>query len=610
MFLGLAVPAAVLIRQGFVQLELQEFRRQQLVAEDLVGRIDASLAAAIAVENARPFTDFQFSRAIEGSSNLVQLSPLSSPEPAGEFPGAMGYFQVDASGRLSTPLLPSAGDAGPALDAAELGARRAASGRLTDVLAANGLVRAPAGERSEAARLAFEQERAEEPNRAAIEARQEPLPSRGQAAFDDLAVANATVDERADLDAAAASGRSSVSPAELRELGVVSVADIMTFANDAETLRFSSLETDHLLLFRNAWRDGERFIQGMLIDRDVFVAEAHRGRFLGAGLAAGTRMTISVAGTELMTMDNGARGADELVDGAPLYAARLSPPLAEIELALSAGALERGAGFSLLVWTAVVLFGVLIGGFTAMYRFGLEQIRLARRQQSFVSAVSHELKTPLTSIRMYGEMLKSGWASETKKQSYYDFICDEGERLSRLIDNVLQLARLNRDGPAVALEPIVVAELFDVIRSKLATQAERAGFSLEFEIEPAVRESAVKVDCDALTQVFINLVDNGIKFSSGAKRKDIVVSARAFDRGRVVFAVRDFGPGIPPADMKRLFELFFRPDNELTRATAGTGIGLALVQQLAAAMGGRVDVRNADPGAEFRIVLPIASGRA
>ncbi|HUF72866.1 MAG TPA: ATP-binding protein, partial [Gammaproteobacteria bacterium] len=73
----------------------------------------------------------------------------------------------------------------------------------------------------------------------------------------------------------------------------------------------------------------------------------------------------------------------------------------------------------------------------------------------------------------------------------------------------------------------------------------------------------------------------------------------------IVFAVRDFGPGIPPSAMKRLFELFYRPDNELTRTTAGTGIGLALVRQLVTAMSGRVDVRNRDPGAEFRVVLPL-----
>jgi signal transduction histidine kinase len=207
---------------------------------------------------------------------------------------------------------------------------------------------------------------------------------------------------------------------------------------------------------------------------------------------------------------------------------------------------------------------------------------------------------------MYGEMLKSGWADDARKQVYYDYIFDEGERLSRLIDNVLQLARLNNGGPALAIEPIAVGELLDVLRSRLSSQAERAGFSLELRAEPDVADTVISADVDALIQVFINLVDNAIKFSADAATKEIQIGARRRDRASVVFAVRDFGPGIPPPEMKRLFELFYRPDNELTRTTAGTGIGLALVRQLITAMAGRVDVKNQDPGAEFRIVLPTA----
>jgi signal transduction histidine kinase len=205
---------------------------------------------------------------------------------------------------------------------------------------------------------------------------------------------------------------------------------------------------------------------------------------------------------------------------------------------------------------------------------------------------------------MYGEMLKSGWADEQKKQTYYEYIFDEGERLSRLIDNVLQLARLNKDGPTTMSEPVAISEVLDVIRSKLSTLAERAGFELKFVIEPAASDAVISADVDALTQIFINLIDNAIKFSGEAAAKEIVITARCPDKNNVVLAVRDFGPGIPPVAMKRLFELFYRPDNELTRTTAGTGIGLALVKQLVTAMSGRVDVKNQDPGAEFRLSFP------
>ena len=115
--------------------------------------------------------------------------------------------------------------------------------------------------------------------------------------------------------------------------------------------------------------------------------------------------------------------------------------------------LQVGVNLALVVAlvVALLLTLVLCGGFYLLYRLGLGQIQLARQQQDFVSAVSHELKTPLTSIRMYGEILREGWASEEKKKRYYDYIHDESERLSRLISNVLQLARMTHNDLQVDL---------------------------------------------------------------------------------------------------------------------------------------------------------------
>ena len=112
------------------------------------------------------------------------------------------------------------------------------------------------------------------------------------------------------------------------------------------------------------------------------------------------------------------------------------------------------------------------------------------------------------------------------------------------------------------------------------------------------------VDADCAAQIFINLVDNALKFAAGAADKSVEISARRTTDGGTLFAVRDFGPGVPKSQMKKVFELFYRAENELTRETVGTGIGLSLVRQLAAAMDARVDVRNCDPGAEFRLQFP------
>jgi signal transduction histidine kinase len=384
---------------------------------------------------------------------------------------------------------------------------------------------------------------------------------------------------------------------------------VRTFASEIDPFELGVLDTGHLVLFRNVWREGQRYVQGALLDRGVFVTSAIEAPYRGSSVASASHLGVAFQGRALdrFAADAGAyrSSAGELA-GTVLHRVRLSPPFGDVELTFLVDALPRAPGAALLAWIAVTLAAVLSGGFLLMYRFAAGQMRLARQQQDFVSAVSHELKTPLTSIRMYGEMLKAGWADDAKRQTYYDYIHSESERLSRLIENVLQLARLTRNTQRFDLKSITVAELLGLVRSKVATQVERAGFELAVRNE-APEGTAVVVDADCVAQVFINLVDNALKFSAGAAVKKVDIAARRGSDGAVLFTVRDYGPGVPKAQMKKIFELFYRAENELTRETVGTGIGLALVRQLTTAMGARVDVRNCEPGAEFRVHFPQGS---
>jgi signal transduction histidine kinase len=167
---------------------------------------------------------------------------------------------------------------------------------------------------------------------------------------------------------------------------------------------------------------------------------------------------------------------------------------------------------------------------------------------------------------------------------------------------------LTRNTQRFDMKPVAVTELLDMVRSKVGSQVERAGFKLELRNE-APGDTALTVDADAFAQIFINLVDNALKFSASAAHKAVELASRRESDGGVLFTVRDFGPGVPKSQMKKIFELFYRPADELTRETVGTGIGLALVRQLAAAMGARVDVRNREPGAEFRVHFASAQRR-
>ena len=385
---------------------------------------------------------------------------------------------------------------------------------------------------------------------------------------------------------------------------------ISTFESEIDPLEFSLLDSGHFVLYRKVWRDGERFIQGLLIDQQAFITEVIDTPFMETTLSGMSDLIIAHQDDVLQTVSgrgayNYPNGSQEL-DGALLYRNRLSAPLDSLELIFSIKRLPPGPGASVLGWTTIIIAIVFLGCFYFLYRLGMSQINVARQQQDFVSAVSHELKTPLTSIRMYGEMLKEGWADDEKRQTYYEYIHLESERLTRLISNVLQLAKITRNEPSFDLQPTRVGNLISNVESKIANQVKGAGFELKFNRDDETDRTSIMIDEDCFAQIIINLVDNAIKFSENADHKAIEITSKLTGDKQVLFAVRDFGPGVAKDQMKKIFQLFYRSESELTRETVGTGIGLAIVHQLTVAMNGKVDIINREPGAEFRVTFSIA----
>lgn len=380
---------------------------------------------------------------------------------------------------------------------------------------------------------------------------------------------------------------------------------IRTFESEIDPFEMSLLDNGHIVLYRKVWRDKQRYIQGMLVEQSTFLSGIMENSFHDTSLAQMSELISAYQGNVLaafsVTAGEPYQTGTDTLRGALLYQTRLSAPLDHLELIFTIQHLPAGPGGAVIAWIAVILFLLLSTGFYAIYRLGLGQINLITQQQDFVSAVSHELKTPLTSIRMYGEMLREGWAKEDKKREYYDYIHDESERLTRLINNVLQLARMTRNGLQVQLKTVSAGELMDMIGSKIESQTKRAGFDLKLNCPADCTTQILQVDPDYFTQIIINLVDNAIKFSAKSEIKAIDIECDAQQDSRVVFKVRDYGPGIAKDQLKKIFKLFYRSENELTRETVGTGIGLALVHQLATTMKGTVDVVNVEPGVEFRV---------
>ncbi len=669
-FLALAVPTTILIVQAFSELKWEAFHQHRVLAEELSGRIDQRLVQLINEEETRSFADYAFLNVAENSAaNLLQRSPLSTYPVKPSIPGLIGYFQVDANGLFTTPLLPKAPDTatGYGIPAAERQQRLALQNRIRQILSDNKLVRSrettpsdkefdatasglakteqdtggtrqdfdlsssfsqvtqPAEEipaqaafdRLNTARNLSEAEKKQKAGKTLGRVEDLKLDQRYQteSAVKDLpspAAAKAPVPEKRARKELITLPEPSTAPAlEGNEIADViqSGIRIRTFESEIDPFEFSLLDSGHLVLFRKVWRDGQRFIQGALIEQQPFLQGVIDSAFQETTLSRMSDLIVAYQG-EVFSVFNGQKtgsylaSAEEL-KGALLYRTRLTDPMSDLELIFSINHLPSGPGASVVTWLAAILLLVLCGGFFLMYRLGSKQIELTLQQQDFVSAVSHELKTPLTSIRMYGEMLREGWTSEEKKKSYYDFIFEESERLSRLINNVLQLARLTRNKVQAEIKPTGAAELLDTIRSKISSQVERAGFELNLNSAGDLEEVTVNVDIDHFAQIIINLVDNALKFAAQAEKRviDINFSRRRDDTA--VFAVRDYGPGVAKNQMKKIFRLFYRSENELTRETVGTGIGLALVHQLAQRMNGKIDVINRDPGAEFQLTLPI-----
>jgi hypothetical protein len=165
---------------------------------------------------------------------------------------------------------------------------------------------------------------------------------------------------------------------------------VRTFASEIDPFEFGVLDTGHLVLFRNVWRGGQRYVQGALVDRAAFVAAAVETPFRASAVGGVSQLAVALQGRTLdrLAADGAAyrSGAGELA-GTVLHRARLSPPFGDLELTFLVDRLPRAPGTSLLAWVAVTLAAVLCGGFLFMYRFGVGQLRLARQQQDFVSAV-------------------------------------------------------------------------------------------------------------------------------------------------------------------------------------------------------------------------------
>jgi two-component system phosphate regulon sensor histidine kinase PhoR len=246
----------------------------------------------------------------------------------------------------------------------------------------------------------------------------------------------------------------------------------------------------------------------------------------------------------------------------------------------------------------VILAGLLVLGFAIR-----RERRLNELKSEFISNVSHELKTPLSIISMFGEMLAEGRTkSPEQAHEYAEIIWRESVRLGRLIDNVLDFAKIERGmGVYEFADDMDIIEVVDRAIELSGRRVQAAEMTLESNIPPELPR--VRLDANAYTLAALNLIDNAIKYAHDGKKIALTLAQRD---DRIVLSVRDWGSGIDPEEHERIFERFYRAKAIRLKPIRGSGIGLALVRHIAKAHGGDVDVESApDKGSTFSIWIPI-----
>ena len=274
---------------------------------------------------------------------------------------------------------------------------------------------------------------------------------------------------------------------------------------------------------------------------------------------------------------------------------------------------ERIRRQSTRFFTVALMLVVTLGiGMTLLYRSVRAELEQARRMQNFVAAVTHELRTPVSTIRLHAEMLLEGWASDPLKQKeYYKRIVRETDRLSVLVERVLEKSRIKENRRSV--EPGDLNEIVSTLASDLAHAPYEGEPVDDLRVELAPDLPPVWMTLEAVTGILTNLVENARKY---APAKDEPILVRTLLEGdRVLLQVHDRGPGVPAEEREKIFEAFYRVGSEATRTTTGTGLGLHLVRIHAEACRARESVLDREGGGSifqvaFEIAPPVEEPRA
>ena len=603
--IGLALPLGYLVVQSYRSLEAEEAATLSFFAEALFDEIQESAAALIRREEARPIDAY------------TAVASALSGLPAEDY--IRGYFQNNPDGSFQTPHR-SAARAALAPRVAELEEanrvfnRKRAEGtdRIRPEVADTvpdetrkdqagfaGRYLDPSRSQRSKSYLGERDSRLETvtPGQASSLAKSE----KKQAAAPPSAVAGEAERERPFesmrppmAQESTAFGAPARPGAPLRE------SDVQEYQAEVAPFQSVFIDDGRVFTFRRILIDSRMYRQGFVLQLDAFLADLIRSHFSAQPMARFTHLRLRAVdqGRDARVVEAGA-----VSDRPRIVLNRTLPaPFAFLRATLSCDTIPPSAGRSTLNLALLALAGVIVAGLLAIHHSAKKVVDFSERQSRFVSSVTHELKTPLTNIRMYIEMLEQGMARDTEReQAYFRIVQSEGARLSRLITNVLELSKLEKKHRRPDLQAGTFDEVLKDVEGLMAEPLRQAGFVLNCENSLT---RPFRYDREIMVQVLINLIENSVKFGASSAVKAIAVRLRE-EGERVRVEVADTGPGIPARDVKKIFNDFYRAENAVTSAAGGTGIGLALVKRFVSLLGGRVSAsNNPGPGCTISLDLP------
>jgi len=364
------------------------------------------------------------------------------------------------------------------------------------------------------------------------------------------------------------------------------------------------IENSGILIFRRIVINNQVYRQGFVIIAKDLLKHLRETYFSGHPIAEFTNLRLDLK-EQSHTPQSPVQTGTTTKSKKPVFShsRTFSRPFSFLQATITCGKLPGSTARRNLNIMRVLIGSIILSGLFAIYQSARTVVDLSERRSIFVSSVTHELKTPLTNIRMYIEMLEQGIApNREREEEYFRILGSESRRLSRLIDNVLEFSKLEKKQRRFNLQEGTFEEVIQEARDIMGEKLLQEGFILNVvrdEIPP------FRYDREVMVQVLINLIENSTKFGKTSPLREIILRVRS-EGNQIKISVSDTGPGIPRSALKKVFADFYRGESDLTRTIRGTGIGLSLVKKYITALGGTVKaINNKGPGCTITISFPV-----